>query len=39
MTDPNRNEEGRSSPFLRGCGIAVGIALLLLAFVFGTCFL
>jgi hypothetical protein len=30
---------GGGSRFLRGCGIAIGIALLILAFVVGACFI
>ncbi len=36
--DPKPPEESSGSG-LRGCGIAVGIALLILAFVVGQCFI
>jgi hypothetical protein len=35
----DRDEPGKGSAFLRGCGVAVGIALLVLFFVFGSCFI
>lgn len=36
---PPRETSSRSGSLLRGCGIAFGIAFLLLAFVVGACFL
>jgi hypothetical protein len=35
----NDNKPSGASSFLRGCGIALGIAFLLFAFVVGACFM
>lgn len=35
---PHHNSSNSGSSFLRGCGIAVGIAALLFLFVVGACF-
>lgn len=39
MTDQDKNEGSTGKSIMRGCAIAVGIALLLLAFVVGACFM
>ena len=37
--EQNGPNESGVGPVLRGCGIALGIALLILAFIVGQCFL
>jgi len=36
--DPGNVDDG-GSPFMRGCGIAVGVVALVFFFILGTCFL